>query len=339
MKELKFYANKIHCQSCVVLIEDELSQLEGVKEVKVSLSDKSVSLRGDFGTMSKKEIIDDLNDVLSAYDYVLDFKRNKEEFKSSEIMLAIPIALLFVGLFLVLQKVGLVNIISADEFTLGSAFVIGVVASLSSCMAVVGGLVLSMSAKYHKEGFRVGPETSFHIGRLLGFFVLGGVIGVLGSAFTLGAVGVSVISLVVAVIMVLLGIDLLGVWQGARRFKLTIPKSVGARVHRLKGLQSKFAPFLLGVATFFLPCGFTQSMQIQALSTSSFLEGALMMLVFALGTLPVLLLLSFGMFGIKNARSRGVFYKTAGLVVIFFALVNIYGAMVAAGVINPIFNL
>lgn len=339
MKEFKFYANKIHCQSCVVLIEEELSQLERVQEVKVSLVDKSVSLKGYFGNMDREDLIKELNDALVAYDYVLDFERRKESFKSSEMMIAIPIALLFIGIFLLLQKIGLVNIISADEFTLGSAFVIGIVASLSSCMAVVGGLVLSVSAKYHKEGFKFGPEVSFHVGRLLSFFILGGVIGVLGSAFTLGATGVSIISLLVGVVMVLLGVDLLGVWKGARKFKITIPKSIGARVHRLKGLQSKFTPFLLGVATFFLPCGFTQSMQIQALSTSSFLEGALMMLVFALGTLPVLSLLSFGVFGMKKGRSRGVFYKTAGLVVIFFALVNIYGAMVAAGVINPIFNL
>ncbi|MBP6911491.1 sulfite exporter TauE/SafE family protein [Patescibacteria group bacterium] len=48
----------------------------------------------------------------------------------------------------------------------------------------------------------------------------------------------------------------------------------------------------MGIGTFFLPCGFTQSMQVYTLSTGSFLAGGLTMLSFALGTLPMLLLLS-----------------------------------------------
>jgi sulfite exporter TauE/SafE len=62
------------------------------------------------------------------------------------------------------------------------------------------------------------------------------------------------------------------------------------------------------------------------------------MLAFALGTLPVLALVSFSSFSIKSSSKSGIFFKTAGLVVIMFAIFNILNSLVAIGWIEPIFN-
>ena len=62
------------------------------------------------------------------------------------------------------------------------------------------------------------------------------------------------------------------------------------------------------------------------------------MLVFALGTFPVLALLSFTSLGIHDKVKSGIFFKTAGLVVIFFALFNLINSLVVIGVLPPIFN-
>jgi hypothetical protein len=74
--------------------------------------------------------------------------------------------------------------------------------------------------------------------------------------------------------------------------------------------------------TFFLPCGFTQAMQIYAVSTGSFVQGGLIMGLFALGTAP-------GLLGIGGLTSviKGIFaqrfFKFAGIVVIALAFFNI----------------
>ena len=115
----------------------------------------------------------------------------------------------------------------------------------------------------------------------------------------------------------------------------TLPASLGKHIGRLKGANSTLTPLLIGAATFVLPCGFTQSMQLYTLTTGSFLEGALTMTVFALGTLPVLALLSFSSLSIKKMQT-GVFYKAAGLVVIFFGVFNLMNSLVAAGLIPPL---
>ena len=103
-------------------------------------------------------------------------------------------------------------------------------------------------------------------------------------------------------------------------------------------LNHALTPLLAGVVTFFLPCGFTQAMQIYTLSSGSFLAGGLTMLTFALGTLPVLALLGFSSLSIKNKAYAGVFYKTAGLIVIGLGLFNLLNSLVVFGLIPALFN-
>jgi sulfite exporter TauE/SafE len=255
-----------------------------------------------------------------------------------EFGLAIPIAGAFVALFIILQKLGIVNLVATADVTYGTAFVIGLIASISTCMAVVGGLVLSMSASFAKEGDKIRPQVLFHVGRLVSFFVLGGVIGLLGSAFSLGATGTFVLSFLVALILLVLGINLLDVFPWMKRLSPTLPGLIGRHIHGLKEVNHNLTPVLVGVATFFLPCGFTQSMQIYTLTTGSFWTGALTMSAFAFGTLPVLALLSFSSLAIHKKAQSGILFKTAGLVVIFFGLFNLINSLVAAGIIAPLFS-
>ena len=79
-------------------------------------------------------------------------------------------------------------------------------------------------------------------------------------------------------------------------------------------------------------------MQLFTLTTGSFLKGGLTMLSFALGTLPILALISFSSFSIKNNSKSGIFFKSAGLIMIIFALFNIINSLVIAGILPPIFN-
>jgi len=62
------------------------------------------------------------------------------------------------------------------------------------------------------------------------------------------------------------------------------------------------------------------------------------MFAFALGTLPVLSLLSFSSLGIHKKAHSGVFFKAAGLVVIFFGIFNLINSFVAAGIMPPLFS-
>ena len=205
-------------------------------------------------------------------------------------------------------------------------------------MAVVGGLVLSMSATFAKEGDKIKPQLMFHGGRIVAFFILGGVIGAIGSAFTLNTSATFILSLVIGIVMLILGINLLDTFHWAKKLQPSMPKFIAKHAHGISKMNHTLTPLLVGIATFFLPCGFTQSMQLYTLTTGSFLKGGLTMLVFALGTLPILALVSFSSFSIKNSKKAGIFFKSAGLIVILFALFNLINALVVIGVIPPVFN-
>ncbi|KND50526.1 MAG: hypothetical protein AB202_02650 [Parcubacteria bacterium C7867-007] len=337
METYTFHVQGMHCKSCIALTEGELMDLPEVTHAESSLKTHTVDVVGEFGGRTQDEIVAYLTEPLKRHGYSLHLEKQAHKVKWADFTYAIPVAAVFIALFIVLQKLGIVNLAGSGEMTYATAFVIGLVASVSTCMAVVGGLVLSMSASYAKEGQGVRPQILFHVGRLVSFFVLGGVIGALGSAFQLGGTGTFVLSFIVAVILLILGLNLLDVFPWTKKLLPTLPASFSKHVTRFKGVNSTLTPLLIGAATFILPCGFTQSMQLYSLTTGSFLQGALTMTVFALGTLPILALLSFSSLSIKKLQT-GVFYKTAGLVVIFFGLFNLMNSLVAVGLIPPLFS-
>lgn len=338
MKTYTFHVHGMHCNACILMTESELGDLPNVTYVKSSLKNHSVEIVGDFGDKTLEQIAETLTAPLKPHGYTVSVERQVKDRKWGDFKIAIPIALAFAVLFVVLQKMGIVNLVNAGNVTYGTAFMIGIVASLSTCMAVVGGLLLSMSATFAKEGDKVRPQLMFHGGRLVSFFVLGGVIGAIGSAFTLNVSATFILSLIIGIVMLILGVNLLDTFHWAKKFQPGMPKFIGKYAHGVSKFNHSLTPLLVGIATFFLPCGFTQSMQLYTLSTGSFLQGGLTMLAFALGTLPVLALISFSSFGIHKSSKSGIFFKTAGLIVIMFALFNIINSLVVIGIIPPVFN-
>ena len=337
-KIFTFHVHGMHCNACVVLTESELKDHDSVEHAVANLKTCCVEVRGQFEGKSHNEVAKELTKVLAPHGYSLSDEPEQKKVIWSDFNVAIPIAFGFIALFIVLQKIGLVNLVTTSNVSYGTAFVLGVIASLSTCMAVVGGLVLSMSATFAKKGDRVRPQILFHVGRLVSFFILGGVIGAAGSVFRLDSSGTFILGIIIGIVMLILGINLLGIFHWSKRLQPAMPKFIGKHVHGVSKLNHTLTPLLVGIATFFLPCGFTQSMQIYTLGTGSFLTGGLTMLSFALGTLPVLALISFSSFSIKESSKAGIFFKTAGLIVIMFGLFNLINSMVVIGLIPPIFN-
>lgn len=290
MKTHTFHVKGMHCKSCVLVTESELEEISYVSRAKSSLKHHSVEVTGDFGDRELVAIAAELSKVLEPKGYSLSVEKYAKEKKISDFAIAVPLAGAFMVFFLALQKMGLVNFITSSEVSYSTAFVIGIIASLSTCMAVVGGLVLAMSATFAKEGDKVRPQFLFHAGRITSFFVLGGVIGAIGSAFQLGYIGSAILGIIIAVVMLLLGINLLDVFHWSKKLQPAMPKFLARHAFGISKMNHALTPLLVGIATFFLPCGFTQAMQIYTLSTGSFLRGGLTMLCFALGTLPVLAL-------------------------------------------------
>ncbi|HBT75093.1 TPA: hypothetical protein DEB29_03785, partial [Candidatus Wolfebacteria bacterium] len=182
------------------------------------------------------------------------------------------------------------------EITFGVAVLIGIVASLSSCMATIGGVVVAFAQRYAGKNNRsliraTQPHITFHVGRITSFFVLGSTLGAIGGTIHISVATIAVFNIVIAVIMAWLGLNILGLVPSIARLGIRTPEGMSKLWHELSTSDHPTTPFVLGGLSFFLPCGFTQSMQLFALASGSAWIGGASLALFAIGTMPALLAL------------------------------------------------
>lgn len=330
-----FHVSGVHCASCKIFIEDVLGEQDGIDNVNLNLKTKTVSFESDLD-LDNGKLIQMLTEKIKHNGYALSVEKKEKASVSKDLVWkSVVIGLGFLFLFYLLQKSGILNIGLGERVTPASAFIIGVIASFSSCLAVVGGLVLSLSTKLsqtHKSNVKI--FSLFHVGRLVSFMVLGGVLGSIGGSVGINFTLTSILGILASTVLLLLGLNLVGVFE---KKLFIIPEKFFNSIK--KQGDKRFGPIILGFATFFLPCGFTQSMQVSAMSSGSFISGFLIMLFFALGTFPVLAALSFGSETFANSRYSELFFRSSGVVVIGFGLFSFFSGLASLGIISPLFSI
>lgn len=330
----------MHCKSCEILIEDELKKIEGVEKVDIShqTGEATIHYSGSHPQHA------DIAHAVKEAGYELGKNSNLPFLTTRKADYAeLAFAGIVVGLlYFILNDLGVFDMAFAkanDFSSLPVVLLVGLTAGVSTCMALVGGLVLGVATKYaQNKPFATAtekfiPHIFFNLGRIVSFFILGGVIGLVGSVVNLSISAMGFLIILVGVIMVILGLQLLNIFPWLNTVSLTLPKSIS----KLFGISEKkdaeyshTNAMLLGALTFFVPCGFTQSIQLYAMTTGSFMSGALTMAVFAIGTTPGLLGLG-GLTSFIKGRSAGFIYKLIGIVVVALALFNISNGMTLAG--------
>ncbi len=257
--------------------------------------------------------------------------------------LAIGTVILLAGAFGLGGLIG--DLASPSRGGLLLVLVLGLTAGFSTCMAMVGGLVLGFSASHAVALTRGGqplpsfltrmrPQVAFNFGRIVGFGVLGAALGFFGSAVGLPTRLIGALALAVAVVMFLLGVRLTGISPRMAAWSPRLPAGLAG----LLGIDTAATrPYsdtrtaLVGAATFFLPCGFTQAVQVYALSTGSPLSAGLIMAAFAVGTTPGLLTVA-SVPEIATGKARGTVLQVVGVVVLAFALLNVTSGLRLLGV-------
>lgn len=320
----------MHCRSCEILIEKNLLKVPGIKKVRGSYKKGIIEIESETDQPDSKSIERAIN--LAGYALGKDdkkhfFSRNPADYK--QLGLAVVIFLVFYVVFK-LSGIGGLSINVGSTPGLIGVLVVGLTAGVSSCMALVGGLVLAISSRHaelHPEAStaqKFRPHIFFNFGRLTSYVVLGGLIGLIGSGLRLSSPVIGTLIVGIGIVMLFFGLKLIEIFPRLTNKNISLPASVS----RLFGLgndvkeYSHRGAFITGAATFFVPCGFTQAMQLYAISTGSFLSGALIMGTFAVGTLPGIAGIG-GLTSVIKGTFARYFFKFAGLVVIALALFNI----------------
>ena len=318
----------MHCKSCELLIEDELKGVRGALRVEVNHT------KGEATVFYGADVPDGsaLESAVRKAGYAVG-KDMPSAWISRDLSVYLDVAAALV-FFALLFMFGKASGWFSLSFGTGAGFgslsfvlLVGIVAGISTCMAMVGGIVLGVSARFaerHPEASaraKFRPQLFFQFGRVAAFFLFGGLLGAFGSFFQLSSFATGVLSVLIAIVMLVLGLQLTGLFPRLERVRISLPKVFGKPLMGKHTGYSHGRAVLLGVGTFFLPCGFTQAVQLYAISSGSFLAGSLAMGVFALGTLPGLL----GVGGIaalaKGSFSR-YFFRYAGVLVVLLAFFN-----------------
>ncbi len=183
------------------------------------------------------------------------------------------------------------------ESPLVLVFVTGLLTGIH-CMAMCGSFVVSYIAGGlgdNKGGGRhiLLQHVAYNGARIFSYTAVGAALGLLGSVFTISLGMRGAISILAGAFMVLLGLQMLNIFPALRKLRLHI----GVRQPQnadLVGQSGSIRPALfLGLWGGLMPCGPLQAMELYAAGTGSALQGAIVMLVFGIGNLPVLM--SFGL--------------------------------------------
>ncbi|MFH1129617.1 MAG: sulfite exporter TauE/SafE family protein [Patescibacteria group bacterium] len=341
IKEHIYHVKGMHCASCELIIEKRMLEFKNVKSVEASVKNEQIRIEFEGELPETNE----LNKIFEKENYIFSNQmlktkeKEQEQGKKNDTSTIVGVAIFIIIGFSLIKNSNLSGIINVTSKSSLPAFLfLGLLAGVSSCAALVGGLILSMSKQWtemysEKDSTKkkLQPHIMFNVGRVIAYTVLGGLIGAIGSKFQVSLVFTSILIVAVSIMMFFLSLQMLGV-KAFRKFQFTMPKFITRRIADETKFKGKYMPFIMGALTFFLPCGFTITAQGLALISGGAVQGALIMFFFALGTLPALF--AIGLSSIKFSQKphlAGKFLKIAGILVLFFALFNLNAQLNALG--------
>lgn len=309
----------MHCKACELLLKNACK--ESCTCTSVTANHRKWTLTVDWWESGEQQ--DALEKAVESSGYVLwehgDKKQSSQQYQLSNtervvfvlVALAITFALIRVDVF------GFMGLFQT-EASFGMIFVLWLVASVSTCLAVTWWIIIwftELVDKTKNVRWDLWLHGSFQIWRLLWFFVFGSLLGVVWNVISLSFGFASILNAIIALVFVYLWLQLLWILPSLTTLWLNLPEK------RTSSLFSQNNPYLAPIVwalTFFLPCGFTQSIQLMALASANWLTWWLMMMVFALWTLPWLMALWMGTSFAKDHRKQWFQQIVAVILLIFW---------------------
>lgn len=344
-KKLSLRVDGMTCSACEIRIESALGGLPGVFSVRADRQKGSVEIVYIVGQTTD----DKIKNRIAAVGYKVISAGNqrgstlREHSESNETQnevwkngQGIILVLLIFVLFWMLQKISGLTLIPeiTSEASYGIIFLVGLMTSVH-CIAMCGGINLSQCIQREDRVLHQGshsaamkPSLQYNAGRVVSYTILGGIVGMLGQVVGFDNSAKGFVTIFAGAFMILMGLNLMGAGSWAGKL---IPRPPAFIKNKLNSHKRPQKPFLVGLLNGLMPCGPLQSMQLYALGTGSFAAGALSMLAFSLGTVPLM----FGMGFLSTLISRSVsqkLFRLSAIMVIALGVVMTGRGLSLAGI-------
>lgn len=306
----------MHCAACDVLVKTKLESSLSIISVTPDQKNKTITV-----IHTLPLTLEDVNNLLCEYGYkvhtleeaVLAGEGRRVYAKEAFVYILIVSVALYIANDLKIIP----NFATDPSLGLGSVFLLGLVASISTCMATTGAL-LAGYIHMVKNGSKTNLLTGiFLIGRLTSYLLFGFLVGLFSNSLsTLTGLG-GMINIFVGLLLVVVALDMFHIVSLNSMFEIIPGFSRVKKSFLSKGKSEKssnIGSFILGFSTYLLPCGFSLTTQAYALSSANPWQSATIMFVFALGTAPAL----FALGHVAKMRNTGIYkqiLKVIGAVV------------------------
>ena len=315
----------IHCEHCINVITSELLKIKNIKKVLIKNNIAHITYDKK---LSNKEIIDSIKkiDYFTKEEYIKDNLKDLDSKIKLKEFIIILFSLIIIW-FLINKLFGynIFNVIPAidNNMTYRVLFVTGLLTSIH-CISMCGAINL-VAAFDTKRNYK--RPIFYNLGRVVSYTIIGGLVGLLGSLFTLNSYINGIIILTSSIIMLLMSFNMLGIID----FKLPFIK-------RLRLNRKSRNSFIIGLLNGLMPCGPLQAMQVYALSTGSFIKGALSMLLFSLGTVPLMLFVGI-FYNLIKGKRKIIINRIASVLILVLSLVMLNRGLLALNIdISKYFN-
>lgn len=169
-----------------------------------------------------------------------------------------------------------------------SALILGLLGSLH-CVGMCGPIAFMLPVNRSNSYEKVSQIAMYHFGRLLAYSLIGLVFGLVGKSLYIFGIQqqLSIIIGVLMIIVALLPHQIIGKYNLSKPLYKLISK---VKTSLGKALKKKTADTFLtiGFLNGFLPCGLVYMAVFGAVATGSLLEGSLYMILFGIGTIPLM---------------------------------------------------
>lgn len=337
-----FHVKGMFCEHCEQRIEAEVGALPSVREVHASFPKGTVQVLPEPG--SETGVRAGICAAIERAGYeVTDCEatgKGGADTPAGRGVQTASILIILLGLYLIARHLGWTRVFNIfprveEGLGLGMVFVIGLLTSVH-CIAMCGGINLTQSTLSAQRGSRVlRANAGYNLGRMISYTVIGGIAGGIGSVLSLGGVLRGAVAILAGVIMVLMALRMLGMLRAFPGLHLHLPaglyeKAAGlafGRGAKAGGGGAKTgrgsSSLVIGLLNGLMPCGPLQALQIYALSTGSVWLGAVSMLLFAAGTVP--LMFGFGAFAGRLNQKYSRYVLTVSALLIFVMGIHMAG--------------
>lgn len=215
-----------------------------------------------------------------------------------------------------------------------SAFFFGLISSFH-CIGMCGPIAMMLPVDRSNEAKRILQILLYHFGRLTAYGSLGFIFGLLGKGFYLAGMQQQ-LSIMVGIFMILVVIIPEKIFM-----KYNFSKPVYKMIFRVKSSlgkqfkkKSNTALFTIGLLNGFLPCGLVYAALFGALAMQNMSLGVLYMILYGLGTIPMLSAAVF-MSNFLSSNFRNKLQKVIPIVAILIGVLFILRGMGLDNLISP----